>query len=129
MNSRKVAFRFSNNKFLCNEPSGNFNLIINREKVEAWETFTLQQFSDSSFSILASNNTYLSVNVLGDQSVHFGPVLSQEWEHFNLLKLSNGKFAIKDCNNSFLYLKDGQFIHSGMKNYSPEAEIEIVYLN
>jgi 4-amino-4-deoxy-L-arabinose transferase len=129
VNRRKVALKFSNNKFLCYESYGNFNLVVNREWVGDWETFTLQQFSDSSFSILASNNTYLTVNIMGDQSVHFGPVLSQEWEHFKLLKLPNGKVNIKDCNNSFLFLKEDGLIHSGKKNYSKETEIEIVYLD
>ncbi len=123
---KQVAFRFSNGKILSYEQQGSYDLIVNRDNHGLWETFTLIQYLDSSYSIMANNNTYLSVRITGDESVFFGATLSREWEHFKIEQLPNGKSAIKDCNNSYIFLKDDAHLHSGKKKYEKDIEVEII---
>ena len=88
----------------------------------------MTQYADSSCSFRAWNQTFLSVNLSGDETVYFISTKAMGWEHFNIDYLSNGKLAIRDCNNKYVSLTKENKLRSVSIEFTKDAEVEIVML-
>ena len=93
-----IQLKAANNEYVCAET----NVVANRDKPGAWETFTLFSFGNKQCAICSYKNTFLAPELVSKGEVTSTRTDIGAWETFTVLKVSDDTVAFKASNNKYL---------------------------
>jgi len=101
---QSIAIKAANGKYFCAEP--NHTIVVNREKIGSWETFTLVKYENNECAFLSCHNFFLSSDLSGKGDVTAFSEMASDWEKFKLIELGDDFVAFKAGNGKYLSLDE-----------------------
>jgi hypothetical protein len=98
----KIALKAYNGKYVCADGNRNDNLVADRTKIDAWETFEVISLSGSRIALRAYNGKYVCADGNKNYNVIANRVKIDAWETFDLIILGGGNIALKASNGKYL---------------------------
>jgi hypothetical protein len=103
---RLIYLKSATGKYLCADESMNNLLVVNRDKVGAWELFELKLLNPNQCCLITNNKKYFSSELYEGGKISAVRTELGEWEKFTLIKQGSSQIALKDINGKFVCLQE-----------------------
>ncbi|MBI3518577.1 MAG: hypothetical protein HY062_04370 [Bacteroidetes bacterium] len=118
-----------NRKFVCADENINNTLVVNRDNVGLWETFSMVKLDQEHVLLYSHANKFISTELNNKCEMTATRLNAGSWELFKLIKLSNDIIALQATNGKYVSVdeKSSQlFANSSSINQKEKFKLIIV---